>query len=88
MGQETSELGATMPTKSPWDGKAKKEENVNTTDGNRWPDINDMPNEPRCEKTGFLHMRKKDADQLRSNCAADQRLCFRYIDSIHDPSTS
>ena len=20
----------------------------------------------------------KDADQLRSNCAADQRLCFRY----------
>ena len=23
----------------------------------------------------------KDADQLHSNCAADQRLCFRYIDS-------
>ena len=23
----------------------------------------------------------KDADQLRSNCAADQRLCFRYTDS-------
>ena len=23
----------------------------------------------------------KGADQLRSNCAADQRLCFRYIDS-------
>ena len=23
----------------------------------------------------------KDADQLRSNCAADQRLCFRYKDS-------
>ena len=23
----------------------------------------------------------KDADQLRSNCAADQRLCFRYSDS-------
>ena len=21
----------------------------------------------------------KDADQLRSNCTADQRLCFRYI---------
>ena len=37
--------------------------------------------EPRYEKTDFLHMRKKDADQLRSNCAADQRLCFRYMDS-------
>ena len=23
----------------------------------------------------------KDADQLRSNCEADQRLCFRYMDS-------
>ena len=23
----------------------------------------------------------KDADQLRSNCEADQRLCFRYSDS-------
>ena len=23
----------------------------------------------------------KGADQLRINCAADQRLCFRYIDS-------
>ena len=23
----------------------------------------------------------KDADQLRSYCAADQRLCFRYINS-------
>ena len=29
-------------------------------------------NEPCHEKTGFLHMR---------NCAADQRLCFRYTDS-------
>ena len=25
---------------------------------------------------------KKGADQLRSNCEADQRLCFRYTDSI------
>ena len=24
----------------------------------------------------------KGADQLRSNCEADQRLCFRYMDSI------
>ena len=23
----------------------------------------------------------KDSDQLRSNCEADQRLCFRYSDS-------
>ena len=36
---------------------------------------------PRHEKTGFLHMRNKAADQLRSNCAADQRLCFCYVDS-------
>ena len=37
--------------------------------------------EPYREKTGLLHMRKKDADQLRGNREADQRLCFRYIDS-------
>ena len=33
------------------------------------------------EKTGLLHCENKDTDQLRSNCAADQRLCFRYSDS-------
>ena len=40
-------------------------------------------NEPRREKTNILqHMRKnKGADQLRSNCEAGQRLCFRYMDS-------
>ena len=32
-------------------------------------------------KTGFLYMRKQDADQLRGNREADQRLCFRYMDS-------
>ena len=37
--------------------------------------------EPRREKTGFLHMQNKDADQLRGNHEADQRLCFRYTDS-------
>ena len=37
--------------------------------------------EPRREKTGFSHMRKKGADQLQGNREADQRLCFRYIDS-------
>ena len=30
----------------------------------------------------FLHKQKnKGADQLHSNCAADQHLCFRYLDS-------
>ena len=43
--------------------------------------------EPRCEKTVFFCCccfdicENKDADQLRSNCAADQRLCFRHTDS-------
>ena len=32
------------------------------------------------EKTGFLHI-QKGADQLCSNCKADQRLCFCYTDS-------
>ena len=32
-------------------------------------------------KPGFSICENKDADQLRSNCAADQRLCFRYTDS-------
>ena len=36
--------------------------------------------EPRHEKTNNLHMRSKDADQLRG----DHRHCFRYLDStIH-----
>ena len=34
--------------------------------------------EPRREKTSFLHIcENKDADQLRGNREADQRLCFR-----------
>ena len=37
--------------------------------------------EPRSEKTGFLHMQNNDADQLRGNHEADQRLCFHYTDS-------
>ena len=32
-------------------------------------------------KPAFRICENKDADQLRSNCAADQRLCFHYIDS-------
>ena len=32
-------------------------------------------------KPAFYICENKDADQLRSNCAADQRLCFRYVDS-------
>ena len=36
--------------------------------------------EPPHEKTNNLHMRKKkDADQLRGNREADQRLCFRIV---------
>ena len=31
----------------------------------------------------FLHMRNKVADQLRGDCAADQSICFRYIDSTY-----
>ena len=34
--------------------------------------------EPPHEKTNNLHMRKKDADQLRGNREADQSLCFRF----------
>ena len=37
--------------------------------------------EQRHKKPGFLHMRNKDADKLRGNRQADQRLCFHYIDS-------
>ena len=33
------------------------------------------------EKPGFGICESKDADQLRSNREADQRLCFCYIDS-------
>ena len=36
--------------------------------------------EPHHEKTGFSHMRKQGADQLCSNCTADLRLCFRFLD--------
>ena len=32
-------------------------------------------------KTGFCICENKDADQLRGNREADQRLCFRYTDS-------
>ena len=33
-------------------------------------------------KLAFCICENKDADQLRGNREADQRLCFRYIDSI------
>ena len=32
-------------------------------------------------KPAFCLCENKDADQLRSNCAADQRFCFHHIDS-------
>ena len=37
--------------------------------------------EPCYEKTNICLCKNKDADQLRGNREADQRLCFRYIDS-------
>ena len=37
--------------------------------------------EPCHEKTGFCICENKDADQLRGNREADQRLCFRHTDS-------
>ena len=37
--------------------------------------------EPRHEKPGFCICENKDADQLRGEREADQRLCFRYTDS-------
>ena len=33
------------------------------------------------KKTDFCICENKDADQLRGNREADQRLCFRYLDS-------
>ena len=37
--------------------------------------------EPHHEKTKVSICENKDADQLRGNHEADQRLCFRYIAS-------
>ena len=37
--------------------------------------------EPHCGKPAFCKCENKDADQLRGNREADQRLCFCYIDS-------
>ena len=37
--------------------------------------------EPHHEKTNVCICENKDADPLCGNCEADQRLCFRYIDS-------
>ena len=35
----------------------------------------------RSRKPAFYTCENKDADQLRDNREADQRLCFRYTDS-------
>ena len=35
---------------------------------------------PVMRKPAFCICENKDADQLRSNCTADQRLCFHYSD--------
>ena len=39
--------------------------------------------EPRREKTGFLHMRRRRP----GNSEADQRLCFHYIGSTNSFSS-
>ena len=38
-------------------------------------------------KLDFYQCENKGADQLCSNCTADQRLCFRYMDSTNSSST-
>ena len=38
-------------------------------------------NMSRVEKTGFRLCKNKGADQLHSNCEADLRLCFHFMDS-------
>ena len=43
--------------------------------------MSDFIIEPRREKISFCICEKKDADQLRGNREADQRLCFRYTNS-------
>ena len=40
-----------------------------------------LSNEPRHKKADFCLCENKGPDQLRSNCEADQRICFRYTDS-------
>ena len=42
----------------------------------------------RMGKPTFCIGKNKGADQLRSNCEADQRLCFRYTDSTDIPLLS
>ena len=39
-------------------------------------------------KPAFCICENKDADQLRGDRDADQRLCFRYTDSTMNPSTT
>ena len=39
-------------------------------------------------KPMFCICENKGADKLHSNCEADQRLCFRYMDSIIIPLLS
>ena len=46
---------------------------------NRTQHVNDMSRV--MGKSDFCRCENKDADQLCSNCTADQRLCFRFMDS-------
>ena len=46
---------------------------------------NILTDESRCEKTGYYLCKNKAADQLCSNCTADQRRCFHFMDSTIPP---
>ena len=42
----------------------------------------------QCVQVRFYICKNKGADQLRSNCEADQHLCFHYMDSTISLSKS
>ena len=46
-----------------------------------WADLGDDYLSLVMRKPAFCICENKDADQLRGNREADQRLCFRYIDN-------
>ena len=46
-----------------------------------WPISQQSHISPGVRKPTFCIRENKDADQLRGNLKADQRLCFHYLDS-------
>ena len=57
---------------------------VGTIENNCLHNSNDNPKHMSrvMSKPAFCICENKDADQPGSNCAADQRLCFRYMDIV------